>query len=343
MMSQHVTHQLALPAAEDTPSEIRLDGHRLTTTAAFHSYWYLAAERQEMFFRRLEGSQPPWTDDPILAKHRFTNAYRASDRVSQYLINEVIYSGFHDELDVILRVLLFKIFNRVQTWQALEDACGELSVATFDAQLFTSVLDKRFGAGERIYSAAYIMPSPSRGLLRKHANHLSLVAHLIADGTLGRIADAHSLRQLYELLLDVPSFGPFLAFQFAIDLNYGPVFDFSEMDFVVAGPGAQNGIAKCFIDTDGLAPAEIIRAVAEVAPDWLGSNFRDLWGRSLQLIDCQNLFCEVDKYARIAFPHITVGNGRTRIKQTFAPDPRPLTVAYPPKWGLPVRAHHDTV
>ena len=28
--------------------------------------------------------------------------------------------------------------------------------------------------------------------------------------------------------------------------------------------------------------------------------FRDLWGRPLQLIGCQNLFCEVDKYARVA-------------------------------------------
>ena len=36
----------------------------------------------------------------------------------------------------------------------------------------------------------------------------------------------------------------------------------------------------------------------------LGLRFRDLWGRRLQLIDCQNLFCEVSKYARVKHPEI---------------------------------------
>src|SRR5258707_9985183 len=39
--------------------------------------------------------------------------------------------------------------------------------------------------------------------------------------------------------------------------------------------------------------------------------------RRLQLIDCQNLFCEVDKYARVAHPNIAGRTGRTRIKQKF--------------------------
>jgi hypothetical protein len=30
----------------------------------------------------LRGDPPPWTSDPIVASHRFTNCYRASDRVS---------------------------------------------------------------------------------------------------------------------------------------------------------------------------------------------------------------------------------------------------------------------
>lgn len=57
----------------------------------FDTYWKFAVERQAIFFRRLEGNNPPWTNDPIFLKHKFTNAYRASDRVSQYLIKNVIY------------------------------------------------------------------------------------------------------------------------------------------------------------------------------------------------------------------------------------------------------------
>lgn len=40
--------------------------------------------------------------------------------------------------------------------------------------------------------------------------------------------------------------GKFLAFQYAIDINYSELCDFSEMDYVVAGPGAHSGISKIF-------------------------------------------------------------------------------------------------
>ena len=70
---------------------ISLGGRRVRVTEVFWSYWRLAAERQAMFFRRVAGEPGPWTGDEILARHRFTNAYRASDRVSQYLLHHVIY------------------------------------------------------------------------------------------------------------------------------------------------------------------------------------------------------------------------------------------------------------
>jgi hypothetical protein len=54
----------------------------------------------------------------------------------------------------------------------------------------------------------------------------------------------------------------------------------------------------------------------------------------LQLVDCQNLFCEVDKYARVAHPQVSGLSGRTRIKQRFRPAPEPLRAWFPPKWGL---------
>jgi hypothetical protein len=127
--------------------------------------------------------------------------------------------------------------------------------------------------------------------------------------------------------------------QFAIDLNYSAMLDFSEMEFVVAGPGAHSGIRKCFVDTGGLHDADLIRAVTEMADAEfrrLDISFPTLWGRPLQLIDCQNLFCEVDKYSRIVHPAFAGALGRTRIKQRFTPNPRPIPQWYPPKWGLKI-------
>lgn len=62
-------------------------------TPAYETYWRFACERQRIYMRRLAGEPAPWTSDQVLKLHRFTNAYRASDRVSQYLIKQVIYLG----------------------------------------------------------------------------------------------------------------------------------------------------------------------------------------------------------------------------------------------------------
>ena len=85
----------------------------------FDTYWRFAAERQEIFFRRLAGAPPPWTADPILREFKFTNAYRASDRVSQYLIRRVIYPGDQNPDELIFRILVFEMFNRIETWELL--------------------------------------------------------------------------------------------------------------------------------------------------------------------------------------------------------------------------------
>src|SRR5262249_12059953 len=145
------------------------------------------------------------------------------------------------------------------------------------------------------------------------------------------------LQGVFEVLLSYPSLGDFLAFQFTIDLNYSELLDFSEMEFVVAGPGARDGMRKCFSQAGGLTEAEIIRVMSERADDEfarLGLRFQNLWGRQLHLIDCQNLFCEVGKYARVVHPDIKGDLGRTRIKQKYVPRDTPVPQWYPPKWRL---------
>ncbi len=309
----------------------------LKATPIFDTYWRFAAKRQELFMRRIKGEPLPWTDDPVLGAYRFTNVYRASDRVSQYLIANVIYRYLNTGDEIVFRTLLFKMFNRIDTWEELSTHIGTPSWKTFHLERYARVLDAMLARGQRIYSAAYIMPSPRFGSSRKHRNHLQLLELMMRDGAPRRIARAKSLQHVFEILRSFPSVGDFLAYQFAIDLNYSDLIDFSEMDFVVAGPGARDGIRKCFADTAGFDEADIIRIMVERAEQEfarLGMEFKTLWGRPLQLIDCQNVFCEVDKYARVVHPDHLSESGRTRIKQRFKPNSIPLRQWYPPKWGL---------
>ena len=112
---------------------LNVAGKHLETTPVFDAYWRFAAERQKIFFRKIRktnGTNAPLTSNPILAEYKFTNAYRASDRVSQYLIRNVIYREDlpKDVENVFFRTLLFKLFNKIETWDAVESAFGKVTL-----------------------------------------------------------------------------------------------------------------------------------------------------------------------------------------------------------------------
>ncbi|WP_313271280.1 nucleotide kinase domain-containing protein [Stenotrophomonas sp.] len=313
----------------------------IKVTPVFDSYWRFAVERQNVFYNRLKGRPSPWTPDPVISVHKFTNAYRASDRVSQYLIRHVIYREDlpSSSAEVFFRTLLFKLFNKIETWKLLEHAFGEITFKNYKFEHYDNVLSQAMRAGGRIYSAAYIMPpgGSAFGHAAKHQNHLRLLERMMADDLAGKLERQKKMQTAFELLRSYPTIGDFLAYQFVTDINYSEITDFSEMDFVVPGPGARDGLRKCFADSAGLNEAELIRLVADNQErefERIGIDFQSLWGRRLQLIDCQNLFCEVDKYARVAHPDVAGISGRTRIKQKFSPT-GPIDMPwYPPKWGI---------
>lgn len=315
------------------------------TTSVFDTYWKFAAMRQAIFFQRVAEIEEHLTDNEILNTYKFTNAYRASDRVSQYLIRHVIYEGDQRPEELFFRILLFKTFNKIETWKLLTARLGKITFEEYDFSKYDMVLTECLQNRISIYSAAYIMPSGSKcfGQSLKHRSHLKLIEMMMADRLPRRICDAKSMQQVFDLLRSYPMIGDFLAYQYAIDLNYSDLTNFSEMSFVVPGPGAKDGIRKCFSDFGGLSEVDLIKCMADRQEDEfkrLNIDFQSLWGRPLQLIDCQNLFCEVDKYARIAHPDIMGISGRTRIKQKFKLKNEPIEFFYPPKWGINDAVEH---
>jgi 5-hmdU DNA kinase, helical domain len=329
-------------------AKITIRGQSLAVTPVFHAYWRFAAERQNIFFRRLQQRTADLTIDPVLERFRFTNAYRASDRVSQYLIRHVIYRDDlpSDNVNLFFRILLFKLFNKIETWQVLEEELGPITWERFEFDRYDAVLTRTKGKGDRIYSAAYIMPSgrSAFGHQAKHRNHLRLIESAVQNGYPARLAGCTTMSRAFALLRSIPTIGPFLAYQYVTDLNYSTLLNFGEDEFVVAGPGALDGIDKCFEGASRVSAADVICYMYE-NQEWhfadLQIEFPSLWGRRLQLVDCQNVFCEISKYARVAFPEYAGVAGRTRIKQKFSIRGDLPPPWYPPKWGLNEKIQSD--
>ncbi len=302
-------------------------------------YWYFASERQRVFERRVAGETGPWTQDPILREFKFCNVFRAADRVSQYMIRDVCY---HDEPctaeDRLFQITAFRTFSKAATWTTVRDILGRYPVLDDLADgSFGQALDTARQRNGGLYTGAFILcATDAYGQPAKHLNHVELFRHMFLHDQLGsRLLNARSLHEVYQLLHGFPLMGDFMSYQITIDLNYSSLLDYSENDFTQAGPGALRGIRKCFQDPGDYTPADIVhwmtdRQEHEFAR--LGLPFSGLWGRPLQAIDCQGLFCETDKYCRQAAPELT--SARKRIKTRYTPTPEPISLFFPPKWGI---------
>src|SRR5205814_10719342 len=170
----------------------------------------------------------------------------------------VAYAGSQDPSDVVFRVLLFKLFNKIDTWHLLNAELGPITWRSWRPQVARAVLDAAWASGRRLYSPAYVIPPPRLGGQRKHHDHLSLLETMMRDQLPQRVQEAPGLAEVFRLLGRYPGIGDFLGFQFTIDLNYTSAVNFDENQFVVAGPGAKDGIRKCFGRTAAAYEADVI-------------------------------------------------------------------------------------
>lgn len=311
----------------------------------FRYYFYFMQERMNMFWRRCNEDGNGITKDPILKEYKFTNVYRACDRVSQYLIRHVIYNDVErfTPRDVLLRILVFKIFNKIETWEYIEKNYGNIRCDYFNVEALCKLLSQR-QRHTPIFSNAYMMTGSHRlydYLPSKHTKWLQMVKdEFLGKGVVDDVLRAKSMDEVFTLMEKCSFIGGFLAYQYTVDFNYSPYINFDENSFVKAGIGAIRGIKKCFLSI-GEEYEDAIRYTFEHLDDYRKKfgydDFKPLPGRVPHLIDLQNCFCETDKYLRAKMPELLVGN--VRIKQRYKESSSPIDYEFPPKWNINVKLH----
>lgn len=306
---------------------------------AYELYWKFAYERQKVFELRSIGAQAPWTNDLILQKYKFCNVFRATDRVSQFMIRDVCYNPeLSEPNDKLFQIVAFRMFSNIDTWKSITNILGRPPVIgdLVDGS-FENALNITKELNKKLYTHAFILcAANSYGREFKHLNHVELLKDMFVVHQLGfKILKAKSLKEIYDLLHTFPLMGDFMSYQIAIDLNYSELVNFSENEFVKAGPGSLRGINKVFEDTNGLSPEKIIMWMVKHQDqefERFGYKFNGLFGRKLHGIDCQGLFCETDKYCRVALPGLA--SARSQIKTKFQENTQPIELYFPPKWKL---------
>jgi hypothetical protein len=245
-----------------------------------------------------------------------------------------------DLADRLFQIIAFRTFSKIETWDGVIARLGhpptieDLRSGSFE----TALTDVRAELGG-LYTGAFILcATKAFGFSEKHRNHVALFRSMFLTHRLAEtLSNAPSLEAVVRALEAFPLTGPFMAYQIAIDLNYSDLFPFDEDDYTQAGPGALRGLNKVFTNLGTYSHADAIRSMVDAQEREFSSRgleFSGLWGRPLHAIDCQGLFCEVDKYCREAVPQLV--SNRTRIKTRFSPSKDQLAYTFPPKWKLAV-------
>ena len=301
-------------------------------------YWYFACERQNIFLKKLNNLPAPWTDDEILRTYKFCNSYRVNDRVSQYLLKNVIYNNKkYTKETMLFRIILFKLFNKESTWELLLENFNDITLENFDQSKYSNVLKNALNNGVKIYNDAYIScANKAFGYDKKHDNHLALLNKMfVVDKVQNKILECKTMKKAFNIIRSYPLIGNFMAYQLVTDINYSDIVNWNENEFTVAGPGAIRGIKKCFIDRGKYSNEDIIKYMylnQEKEFKRLNLDFKKIGNRELQLIDIQNIFCELDKYCREKVPSLK--SNRVKIKKKYTPKSIKIEYIYPKKWNV---------
>lgn len=229
--------------------------------------------RHKIWLRKSYGYDLPTEESAVLDQHHYTNIWRELDRNSVYLFNTVQHVGLMSFEATVLNTIRFRLFNKIETNEALMAEFGSLATAFEDGQQ----LHKFLAGRQSNFTGAYVRCPDLKQLCELTSNqHLVPVAKAIAWALTGFTEDqepAPRANDAWKAIRSIFSIGDFLADQLLMDLTWvgGPFEDFagdvSNFFTPKPGPGARAGLKHCeqtgqgswdqLLETVGAAMAEL--------------------------------------------------------------------------------------
>lgn len=263
------------------------------TPRATLRYWI--KERERIRRRRAAGDPWPWTDDPALREYRFTNVSRQFDRMTTVLRDDL--TGLRGD-DRLVAAVLFRAFNRLNTWQRVRDM---RTIKSWDEREALRRLRAMIARGEKTCSGVW-MTAGTKGspAYRSQARAVTVAAQTVRGSKW-----SSSLESAFDFLTGLPMIGPFVANEITMDLAYlTDALDRAtdRETFIRLGPGSVRGLRRL----RGVPPGSGIEQPRPTADDWrkFNSVCTSLRQRpplpelTLTVHDVEHCLCEYDKYAR---------------------------------------------
>lgn len=271
-------------------------------------YFDFCQERHAIYLRRQTGAKWPWTDDLILQTYKFTNIYRQLD-VGTIWLTENIIKPYANAAELFFNVASYRRYNY---WLAAE-AIGWIYDYPTQQEAIVERLRKYKALGGHVFTGAHMLNCQPG--VDKITHVFEMVLPALWEGR-NWIVDAETLQEVYERLLTINGFGPFLSYEVISDLRHTRYLKNASdiMTWANAGPGAKRGIMRLMGlpvkgKFDGKRPNDneylgAMRALLELSKTWLLD-----WMPAWEMREVEHSLCEYDKYERVR-----LGEGRPRAR-----------------------------
>ena len=274
-------------------------------TTMLKSLTYFVSERESIRLLREKGEASPWTEDAILHKYRFCNIRRRDDRVSKWIIDNIIEP--HSSNDWLWMMLCAaRYINWPPTIKELMNK-GEWPIHSFSATSFGKVIDDKMKRGEKTWTGAYIITGRNipKGMdkgyfIAKQMIEPLFSAHSIIDYFADVEPEDRSVETAMSLFRGIYGWGTFMVGQVVADMTYSPLLGLAKdlHAYAPIGPGSTRGLNRIYdrsleqatqqdrFNDELMEVREFVKSNATVDVS------------SLTLHDWQNCMCEFDKYKR---------------------------------------------
>jgi len=280
-----------------------------------HWFTHWVSEREKVRIAKLGGARPPWTNDPIIAKYRFCNVRRKDDRVSRWLIKNVLTAEIFHRVGP-KAFMEFTAFCRWNNWPPSIGAVLERDLLrpSIDWGAVVRVLQDRKRRGEKVWTGAYVVYADAK---TDKAEYVASVARAVGEmwDRLQTDTRIGYRQRVWETLTDIRGMGSFMAGQIVDDWTWTPLLWLSRdlYEWAPQGPGSLRGLnriighplTQSIIMNDWMAH---LNACRRHIIETLGKDYRNLTAH-----DVQNCLCEFDKYMRVK-------NGEGKPRSTYQPE-----------------------
>lgn len=291
-------------------------------------FFDIAYERHMIYVKKeILKEEKPWTDDPIFQTNRFCNVFRKIDKVSQYLINNVIKPNENNDL-LYKGIIIAKVYNRISTISRLIKEDVLFPVTHMDYQRLMDVLVDIVDSGNPVFTSSYTVNPLQINKIYYPKYLTGIVIAKQLDEKLGdldlKLSYCISMQSVFNDLLKITGIGKFNAYEYVTDFCYADRYwaKIRPKDYYTWGNftiGSLRGLKRLV----GLSPhakvkLDVPKLTQEILERWTKDHtqnypFHEAFRMfdDLSMREVEHWLCEYDKYMRIF-------NGETkRLKRRY--------------------------